>query len=174
MKKKNKKKRGLFFLLTSQTQAIYSDGNFKKMKILNMQLSVPVSTRCPGQQFVRTRVAVPGVRYAGRSFQAVKAWDKTVTKSQIVTSVAEKTKSSQKTVNDILTLALNDVIKEVSNGKKVVFTGFGSFEPRKRSARKGFNPKTMEPINIPETVAVGFKVGKTFKEKVKNAKTYKK
>ncbi|MNJ02363.1 DNA-binding protein HU 1 [compost metagenome] len=47
---------------------------------------------------------------------------------------------------------------------KFPLVGFGTFETRKRSARKGRNPQTGEEIEIAESVSPGFKGGKEFKQ----------
>ena len=44
--------------------------------------------------------------------------------------------------------------------------GFGSFETRKRAARKGRNPRTKEEIKIPASTVPAFKPGKALKEAV--------
>ena len=48
----------------------------------------------------------------------------------------------------------------------VQLVGFGSFEVRKRAARKGRNPQTKEEIKIPASKAPVFKAGKALKEVV--------
>jgi DNA-binding protein HU-beta len=54
----------------------------------------------------------------------------------------------------------------VVDGKKVSILGFGSFEPRERSARQGLNPKTGEKIAIEAKRVPAFTAGKLFKDKV--------
>ena len=55
---------------------------------------------------------------------------------------------------------LNIVLKLSEN------VDFGSFEVRKRAARKGRNPQTKEEIKIPASKAPVFKAGKALKETV--------
>jgi len=52
------------------------------------------------------------------------------------------------------------------NGKKVVFPGFGTFEPRPRNARKGRNPKTGDEIDIAASIGAGFSPAKALKDKL--------
>mgnify|MGYP001107266049 CR=1 FL=1 len=60
-----------------------------------------------------------------------------------------------------------DVIAEtLASGDKIQLVGFGSFEVRKRAARKGRNPQTKEEIKIPASKAPVFKAGKALKELV--------
>ena len=73
---------------------------------------------------------------------------------------------SQKVANSIIGYALGVIKDAVAAGDKVILVGFGSFEPRQRSARMGRNPQTNEAIEIPATTTVGFKAGKDFRDQV--------
>jgi DNA-binding protein HU-beta len=54
-----------------------------------------------------------------------------------------------------------DAIKDIVNtGEKVQLHKFGAFELRKTAARKGINPKTKEPIDIPAGTKFSFKASK--------------
>ena len=55
---------------------------------------------------------------------------------------------------------------ELDAGRKVQITGFGTFETRRRSERKGVNPGTGEQITIPARNYAAFRVGKGLKERV--------
>lgn len=59
---------------------------------------------------------------------------------------------------------LTTLTKVLATGESVKFVGFGSFETKLRAARNGVNPDTGEHIQIPETVVVKFKPGKSLKE----------
>ena len=88
-------------------------------------------------------------------------------KADLIAAIAAKTgetkKSAEASVN-----ALVDVITEaLVKGDKVQLVGFGSFEVRKRAARKGRNPQTKEEIKIPASKAPVFKAGKALKESCK-------
>lgn len=58
------------------------------------------------------------------------------------------------------------IATELDAGRKVQITGFGTFETRKRSARKGVNPGTGATITIPARTYAAFKTGKGLKERV--------
>ena len=62
---------------------------------------------------------------------------------------------------------VESVTEGLKNGEKVVLVGFGSFETKKRAARKGKNPQTGAVIDIPAATVPSFKVGKGLKEAVK-------
>ncbi|MFR5684163.1 MAG: HU family DNA-binding protein [Clostridia bacterium] len=87
-------------------------------------------------------------------------------KSDLVAAIAAKTgetkKSAEATVNAFVDVVTETLVK----GDKVQLVGFGSFEVRKRAARKGRNPQTKEEIKIPASKAPVFKAGKALKDLV--------
>ena len=54
--------------------------------------------------------------------------------------------------------------KALKSGDSVAISGFGSFKPVKRAARKGRNPRSGAEIQIPESTAVKFTPSKALKE----------
>ena len=54
--------------------------------------------------------------------------------------------------------------RTLKDGDSISISGFGSFKPVERAARKGRNPRTGEEIHIPKSVAVKFTPSKTLKE----------
>jgi len=87
-------------------------------------------------------------------------------KEELVKEISKKSKVSQKVAGDVLAAVLDTVEKTVSKGKKVTLVGFGTFEPRKRSARTGRNPQTGASIKIAAKTVPAFSAGKKFKELV--------
>lgn len=87
-------------------------------------------------------------------------------KGELVDAIAEKAQTTKKEADAVLTAAIEAIMEAIANGDKVTLVGFGSFEPRKRSAREGRNPQTGKSIKIPETVVPAFSAGKLFKEKI--------
>lgn len=51
-------------------------------------------------------------------------------------------------------------------GQKVQITGFGSFETRRREARKGRNPRTGKEIKIGASTNAAFRPGKGLKDTI--------
>ena len=87
-------------------------------------------------------------------------------KMELVAALAEKTGATKKGAEESLN-ALIDVVKgTLVKGDKVQLVGFGSFEVRKRAARKGRNPQTKEEIKIPASKTPVFKAGKALKDLV--------
>lgn len=87
-------------------------------------------------------------------------------KADLVEALASKTgatkKSAEASLNAITEIITEALVKE----DKVQLVGFGSFEVRKRAARKGHNPQTNEEIKIPASKVPVFKAGKGLKEVV--------
>ena len=87
-------------------------------------------------------------------------------KAELISAVAMKADVSKKDAEAVLTAALDTITEALAEGEKVQLVGFGSFEVKKRAARTGLNPKTMESIAIPASKAPAFKAGKALKDAV--------
>ncbi len=87
-------------------------------------------------------------------------------KSELIAAIAAKTGSTKKDAEASLNAFVEVVTETLVKGDKVQLVGFGSFEVRKRAARKGRNPQTKEEIKIPASKAPVFKAGKALKELV--------
>ncbi|MGN1351755.1 MAG: HU family DNA-binding protein [Clostridia bacterium] len=89
-------------------------------------------------------------------------------KADLIAAIAAKTgdtkKGAEATVNAFVEVVSGALVK----GEKVQLVGFGSFEVRKRAARKGRNPQTKEEIKIPASKSPVFKAGKALKDLVNN------
>jgi DNA-binding protein HU-beta len=66
--------------------------------------------------------------------------------------------------------AVSAVIQAIKSGvkkdKNVQLVGFGTFKVVERKARKGVNPKTLQPLRIPKSKSVKFVAGKDFKSRI--------
>ena len=89
-------------------------------------------------------------------------------KSDLVAAIAAKTGETKKSAEESLNAFVDVVTEALVKGDKVQLVGFGSFEVRKRAARKGRNPQTKEEIKIPASKAPVFKAGKALKDLVNN------
>ena len=87
-------------------------------------------------------------------------------KAELITSMAEKSQLTKKDAEAALKAFIDSVQEALEGGDKVQLVGFGSFEVRKRAARKGRNPQTKEEIKIPASKAPVFKAGKALKDLV--------
>jgi DNA-binding protein HU-beta len=91
----------------------------------------------------------------------------TIGKADLVDVVAEKTGMTKKDSAVALEAVLEQITTALKRGAKVQLTGFGSFEVRKRKARKGKNLQTGATITIPASKVPAFKAGKGLKDAVK-------
>ena len=87
-------------------------------------------------------------------------------KSDLIAAIAAKTGDTKKSAEASLNAFVDVVTESLVKGDKVQLVGFGSFEVRKRAARKGRNPQTKEEIKIPASKAPVFKAGKALKDLV--------
>ena len=91
-------------------------------------------------------------------------------KAELVAAIAAKTGETKKGAEEAVNAFVDVVTKALVKGDKVQLVGFGSFEVRKRAARKGRNPQTGSEIKIPASKAPVFKAGKALKEVVNKKK----
>ena len=89
-----------------------------------------------------------------------------MTKSQLVTRLADAGGVTRKQADDLLTVLIDTIVKTVKKGESVKLPGLGIFRLRRMKARMGRNPQTGEAIKIPARKKVGFSVAKAFKETV--------
>jgi len=87
-------------------------------------------------------------------------------KSDLIAAIAAKTGDTKKSAEASVNAFVDVVTSALKKGEKVQLVGFGSFEVRKRAARKGRNPQTKEEIKIPASKAPVFKAGKALKDLV--------
>ena len=88
-------------------------------------------------------------------------------RQDLVNAVTERTALSKKDSTAVVDTILDEIKEILANGDKLQLIGFGNFEVRTRSARKGRNPQTGETIEIPASKVPAFKPGKALKDAVK-------
>lgn len=87
-------------------------------------------------------------------------------KGELAAVVAEQTELTKDKANQAVEVVIQAITEALERNEDVTLTGFGAFKRRHRSARKGKNPQTGAPIEIPACETVSFKAGKKLKEKV--------
>lgn len=90
----------------------------------------------------------------------------TITKKELIDRIADNTDSRRVQVKKVVQCFLDEIIKELGQGNRLEFRDFGVFETKLRKARKAQNPKTLEPVEVPEKRTVKFKVGRLMKERL--------
>ena len=88
-------------------------------------------------------------------------------KAELVDAIAAESGAAKNTVAEVLKAFEDVVVKNVSNGEKIVLSGFLSFERVQRKARTARNPQTGEAIQVAASKAPKVSIGSTFKEAVK-------
>lgn len=91
-----------------------------------------------------------------------------LTKSQIVTQLADKIGVTKKDCNLFFEELANLAYKQAKNG--FTLPGLGKLVLVKRKARMGRNPQTGEAIKIPAKKALKFRVAKAAKDAILPAK----
>jgi DNA-binding protein HU-beta len=87
-------------------------------------------------------------------------------KADFVDAVARRTELSKADAGRVVDAVIDCITAVLKKGDKVSLVGFGTFAVRKRSARKGRNPKTGAAIQIKAGKSPGFKAGKALKDAV--------
>ena len=87
-------------------------------------------------------------------------------KAELISAISAKTGSSKKAAELSLNAMVDVISGELKKKGKVQLVGFGTFETRKRAARKGRNPQTGAEIKIAASTVPVFKAGKALKDQV--------
>jgi integration host factor subunit beta len=87
-----------------------------------------------------------------------------MTKAELVEEVARAAELNKRDAEVIVETVFDSIITALHKGEKVELRGFGSFRTRERGPRRGRNPKTGEPVDVPAKRVPYFKPGKELKE----------
>jgi integration host factor subunit beta len=87
-----------------------------------------------------------------------------MTKAELVEDVARAAELTKKDAERLVEIVFESIIETLNQGEKIELRGFGSFRVRERGARRGRNPKTGDPVDIPAKRVPYFKPGKEMKE----------
>ena len=87
-----------------------------------------------------------------------------MTKAELVEDVARAAELTKKDAERLVEIVFESIIETLNQGEKIELRGFGSFRVRERGARRGRNPKTGAPVDIPAKRVPYFKPGKELKE----------
>ena len=91
---------------------------------------------------------------------------KLMTKSQVVSHLAEKNDIPKKAAGTFLEDLVTLATKECKSGGQFVIPGLGKAVKAHRKARQGRNPQTGATIQIPAKTVVKFRLAKSFKDAV--------
>ncbi len=82
--------------------------------------------------------------------------------------VSEVEGITKKAASDAADAVFGYISQQLAKGEKVAIPGFGTFSVSFRAARKGRNPQTGAPLDIPASTGAKFKAGKSLKDAVNN------
>lgn len=87
-------------------------------------------------------------------------------KKDLINSIAADAEVNKVEAERMLEAMMKSVTRALSQGDSVTLVGFGTFDISHRKARKGVNPQTGEPMEIPATKVATFRAGKALKDSV--------
>ena len=87
-------------------------------------------------------------------------------KAQLIDEIVSKTGIKKKDAEAAVAALVDIVTETLVNGEKVQIAGLGSFDVKTKAERPGRNPKTQEPITIPESKYPVFSASKTLKDSI--------
>ena len=91
----------------------------------------------------------------------------TMTKSGLIEAIALKqTQLAFKDIDMAIKTLLEYMAQSLSDGERIEIRGFGSFSLHYRPPRRGRNPKTGDPVDLPEKYVPHFKPGKELRDRV--------
>ena len=90
----------------------------------------------------------------------------TITKKELIDRIADNSNQKRVQVKKVVQLFLDEIVSELGKGNRLEFRDFGVFETKLRKARRAQNPKTPEPVAVPEKRTLKFKVGRLMKQKL--------
>lgn len=89
-----------------------------------------------------------------------------MTKAELIAKIAEETGITKSQADKVVNTLVEVVTDEIKTAGNMTLAGLGSFTVVRREARKGHNPKTMAPMDIPASNSVKFKSAKALKDAV--------
>lgn len=93
-----------------------------------------------------------------------------MTKSELIEAMSRSQNHlDQKDVDLAVKTLLEIMSAALAEGERIEIRGFGSFSLHHRPPRIGRNPKTGEPVALPEKYVPHFKPGKELRERVKES-----
>lgn len=85
-------------------------------------------------------------------------------KTDLIDAIAQRLRLDRQQVAATIDAFTAVVTYTVASGEDVVLTGFGKWTRAHKPARTARNPRTGEPVQVPETWAPKFKAGTDLKE----------
>lgn len=84
----------------------------------------------------------------------------------LITTFAKENELSLTEAKKLVLSLFNIISYQLAVGESIKINKFGTFEVRTREARRGFNPRTGETLEIPSKQYPAFKAAKSLKDSV--------
>lgn len=88
------------------------------------------------------------------------------TKADLAAAVHNALQVTKRDAAVVVDTVFEAMIEELVQGRELKIGGFGTFSLRQRAARKGRNPKTGAPVEIPASTTVVYRPSMLVKEKM--------
>lgn len=93
----------------------------------------------------------------------------TATKADLATAVHEALQVTKRDAALVVDTVFDAMTQALADGRDLKIAGFGVFALREQPSRKGRNPKTGAPVEIPARTVVVYRPSASVKEKVQDA-----
>ena len=88
-------------------------------------------------------------------------------KSELIQRIAEENPHLyQRDVERIVSTIFEEIASALARGDRVELRGFGAFSVKDRDARTGRNPRTGDPVDVPQKRVPFFKTGKELRDRM--------
>lgn len=87
---------------------------------------------------------------------------------ELVAELSRRLGKTQKEMGVLLQVTADSVVGALQESTTIAMQGFGSLEVRKKQDRILINPTTKQKMVVPPKLSLIFKVGTTYKQKLKN------
>ena len=87
-------------------------------------------------------------------------------KTKIIAAMAKKHGKTRKELTLLINSFLEEIQKSLVEGEKVTLSDFGTFNVSERKGFDGVDPRTNEPLKIPDRTIATFKCGKKLKQEL--------
>jgi integration host factor subunit beta len=95
----------------------------------------------------------------------------TMTKSELIDAVAQRTKITKSRAEQVVNCVFDSMTQAMEQSEGIEIRGFGSFSVREYPPYSGRNPRTGKPVHVAAKRLPFFKVGKELKELVNQPRT---
>jgi len=94
--------------------------------------------------------------------------DLTVSKKEIVRTIAEEMRLDQAIVKEVVQRTLDSMLEVIATRGRLELRNFGVFEIKRRASRIARNPRTNQEVRVPAKHVLTFRAGKNIRRKMQH------